>query len=72
MFNLEDDPLEKNNIVDLFPEIVESIEKYLIKFKNANQIIESEEDGKLILVVLNNGKKNQIIWKITGIFLLMI
>lgn len=46
MFNLEDDPFEKNNIADLFSEIVEPIEKCLIKFENANQIIESEEDGK--------------------------
>lgn len=46
LFNLEDDPLERENIADLSPEIVESMERYLIKFEKTNQIIKSEDDEK--------------------------
>ena len=46
LFNLEEDPLEENNIASSFPEIIKSMEKILEKFENVKPVIEIEEDEK--------------------------
>jgi len=45
LFNLENDPLEKNNIWKSFPEIIESMEKILVKYEKVKPIIKTEEQN---------------------------
>ncbi len=46
LYNLEDDPLEKNNIVNLFPKVINSMEGILEKYEKNNPIIKIENNEK--------------------------
>ena len=44
MYNLENDPFEKNNLVNSFPEIINSMEKTLLQYEMIQQITTIEEN----------------------------
>ena len=45
LYNLENDPFEKNNLVNSFPEIINSMEKTLLQYEMIPQITTIEENG---------------------------
>lgn len=45
LYDLEKDPEEKNNISNLFPEIIESMEKILLKYEKVDPIIKIKEEN---------------------------
>ena len=44
LYNLENDPFEKNNLVNSFPEIINSMEKTLLQYEMIQQITTIEEN----------------------------
>ena len=48
LYDLEKDPAEKNNIYNLFPEIIESMEKILLKYEEVRVITKIDENNKEI------------------------
>jgi hypothetical protein len=44
LYDLEKDPLEKNNIVSLFPQIIKSMEKILLQYEKVQPITKIEEN----------------------------
>lgn len=57
LFDLKKDPLEKNNIVNDFPEIVESMEEILKRFSTTKKAIEIKENVKEEEEIANELKK---------------
>jgi len=45
LYDLEKDPIEKNNICNSFPKIVESMEKILVEYEKVNPITKIEEEN---------------------------
>ncbi|EGG41188.1 sulfatase [Candidatus Nitrosarchaeum limnium SFB1] len=46
LYNLENDPLEKNNIANLFPEVIKSMEVILERYEKQHIIVETKDDDK--------------------------
>ncbi|RZD48866.1 MAG: hypothetical protein CXT78_00310 [Thaumarchaeota archaeon] len=46
LYDLQNDPLEKNNIMNSFPEIVESMEKILVEYEKVQPITKIEDEDK--------------------------
>ena len=46
LYNLKEDPLEKNNIAKLFPEIVKSMEENLERYEKQQIVIETKDNDK--------------------------
>ena len=44
LYDLQKDPLEKNNIVSLFPQIIKSMEKILLQYEKVQPITKIEEN----------------------------
>jgi len=44
LYDLQKDPLEKNNIVNLFPQIIKSMEQFLLKYEKVQPITKIEEN----------------------------
>lgn len=46
LYNLEEDPLEKNNVANSFPEIVKSMEIILERYEKQHIVVETKDDDK--------------------------
>jgi hypothetical protein len=44
LYDLQNDPLEKNNLMNSFPEIIESMEKILSQYEKIQPITKIEEN----------------------------